>query len=112
MPPVPNKLMVSFQVSAFLTNLSGITETLFAPTPCDVHYWELRDSSGTLIQREPPEICTDMVVKFPLGAGETIRGDNIVSLDGKLLKDEERYTLKYQFWRQACEATFTAHLLF
>jgi len=89
-----------------------VTETLFAPTPCDIHHWKLFDSSGALAQSEPPEACVDVIAQRPLAAGETLRGDSTVVLDGKLLKDGERYTLKYQFWGNACEDGFTAHLLF
>lgn len=111
-PPVPNKVPVVVQIVAFLTNTGGVAETLFATTPCDIHYWELFDSAGQLVQSEPPEECVDVVAQRELAAGETLRGDSTVVLDGKLLRDGERYRLKYQFWGGACEDGFTAHLLF
>lgn len=111
-PPVGNKVPVVFQVVAFLTNTGGAAESLFAATPCDIHYWELFDSSGALVQSEPPELCVDVVAQHTLAAGQTLRGDSTVTLNGKLLKDGERYTLKYKFWGNACEDGFTAHLLF
>ena len=50
MPPVPNKVLVPVPVAAFLTNQGTDKETLFAPTPCDVHYWEIRDAQGRVVQ--------------------------------------------------------------
>src|SRR5215468_9206190 len=85
MPPVPNKVLVPVPVAAFLTNQGTDEETLFAPTPCDVHYWEVRDAQGHVVQTEGPETCMNIVVTRPLGQGQTIRGDNTLRLNGKLL---------------------------
>lgn len=78
-------------------------ETISVPTPCDVHYWEVVDSKGNLVQVElvqvePPEICIQVVETRSLKAKETILGDNTLLLDGKLLKDGQRYTVRYRFW--------------
>ena len=111
MPPVPNKVLVPVPVAAFLTNQGTDEETLFAPTPCDVHYWEVRDAQGRIVQAEGPETCIDIVVTRPLGQGQTIRGDNTLPLNGTLLKDGQRYTVHYGFWGFAAAASFIAHIV-
>ena len=111
MPPVPNKVLVPVPVAAFLTN-QGVPEgTLFAPTPCDVHYWEVRDAQGRVVQAEGPETCMQVTVTRPLEQGQTIRGDKTLSLNGILLEDGQRYTVHYKFWGFAAKDSFIAHIV-
>lgn len=109
-PPVPNRVLVPVPVAVFLTNQGDSEETLFSPTPCDVHYWEIRDADGKVVQAEEPEICVQVVVTRPLNVGETIRGDNSLPLNGKLLKDGHRYTVHYKFWGFDAQGMFVAHI--
>ena len=110
MPPVPNKVLVSVPVTVLLTNQGEAEGTLFAPTPCDVHYWEVRDAQGHIVQAEGPETCIQITVTRPLEQGQMIRGDNTLPLNGTLLKDSQRYTVHYKFWGFAAKASFIAHI--
>jgi hypothetical protein len=111
MPPVPPKLLVPVPVAAFLTHQGGAEETLFAPRPCDVYAWEVRDAEGRVVQAEEPEQCIQISVTRPLEAGHTIRGDNTVPLNGRLLKDGQSYTVHDAFWGSAAAASFIAHIV-
>lgn len=111
MPPVPERILVSLPVAAFLTNQGALTEMLFAPTPCDIHYWQLIDADGRIVQAEEPEICVGTIVNRPLNPAETIRGDNVLPLNGTLLRDGQRYTVRYKFWGCESEDGFTAHVV-
>jgi hypothetical protein len=82
---------------------------LFAATPCDVHAWEVRDVDSRVVQAEEPEQCIQIIVTRPLESGQTIRGDNTLPLNGRLLKDGQRYTVHYGFWGYAAAASFIAH---
>jgi hypothetical protein len=108
MPPVPNRVLASLPVVVFMTNTGPSPVTLMASTPCDVHYWEVRDEAGRVIQAEEPEICTQVIVTRVVGSQETLRGDNTLPLNGKLFNDGERYTVHYKFWGQPAEDAFVA----
>jgi hypothetical protein len=110
MPPVPTRVLVPVLVSAFLSNTGQSDESLFAPTPCDVHSWELLEGP-TVIQAEEPEICVDVVATRTLAAGVTIRGDNSLPLNGRLLKNGRRYTVRYKFWGHEATDAFVAHVV-
>ena len=70
MPPVPNTVLVPVPVAAFLTNQGTDKETLFAPRPCDVHYWEVRDAQGRVVQAEGPETCLQIGVRCITAFGD------------------------------------------
>lgn len=110
MPPVPRRVIVSVPVAAFLTNRGADDETLTVPTPCDVHNWEIRDTDGRVIEAEPLEYCAQVIESTLIPAGRTIRGDNVLRLDGQRLVDGERYTVVYEFWGQKAEDVFLARV--
>ena len=107
MPPIPDRLPAFAHVTATLTNTTRSDFNLQAPTPCDVNFWELYDSSNNLVQSEPHGMCPQHVVTASLPAGQTIRTDNVITLNGKLLESGETYTIKYKFWGYSSEASFT-----
>lgn len=110
MLPVPNKVLVSVPIVAFLTNESDEVATVAASTPCDVHYWEVRADGGNIVQAEPPEaICAYQYVLRELKPGETLRGDNTLLLNGKLLADGAEYSVHYKFFGHAAIGRFVAH---
>jgi hypothetical protein len=55
-------------------------------------------------------IAANLPDKSHLEQGQTIRGDNTLPLNGRLLKDGQRYTVQYKFWGFAAAASFTAHI--
>jgi len=113
MPPIPDRLETVVQVTAILENTTRSDFELMAPTPCDIHFWELYDGDGKrLIQTEPAEDCTQNVVFQRLPAGKSVRGDNIVRLNGRLLVSGQAYLLRYKFWGYKTEASFTARHVF
>ena len=111
MPPIPDRLPAYVHVTAILKNTTRSDFTLQAPTPCDVSFWEVFDSNDDLIQSEPHGICPQHVVDTKLPAGQSIRSDNVLTLNGKLLEDGEKYTIKYKFWGYPSEASFSVEVV-
>lgn len=111
-PPVPRELLVSVPVTAFLTNQGDGEVSLYSPTPCEVHYWEVVDENGNLIQAKQPEPCIDMVAIYKLTAGDTLRGDNNLPLNGKLFEEDKQYTIRYKFWGFDIEDRFTSRFAY
>jgi hypothetical protein len=110
-PPMPNRIVITVSAAALLTNTTRSDLTVFSPTPCDVHFWELFDQSGDLIQTEPSGNCIQIPVSKKIPAGQSIRGDNDVKLDGKLLLKGKSFILKYKFWGYPCQAQFNVIVL-
>jgi len=79
------------------------------PRPATSTTWEVRDAQGRVVQAEGPETCLQIVVTRPIGQGQTIRGDNTLPLNGKLLKDGQRYTVALRLLGFAAAASFIAH---
>jgi hypothetical protein len=111
MPPVPNHLSAFAHVTLILQNTTRSDFVLSAPTPCAVHFWELFDSAGDLVQTQPRKMCAQHVVTAPLPAGKSIREDVNVELNGKLLIDGETYTIQYKFWGYQSSGTFVAEIV-
>jgi hypothetical protein len=109
--PVPDRLPAYLHVTATLQNTTRSDFALQAPTPCDVNFWELYDDSGRLIQTELCSPCPQYVVNAALPAGESLRTDNSITLNGKLLLDGEKYTVRYKFWGYYSEASFATRCL-
>lgn len=106
MPPVPRKLSVRATATMTVINNSGHPVSLFAPTPCAIHDWELFDLGGRLVESEHDDACAQVLQTRVLEPGETIRTDHVVVLNGKLLSDGASYTLRFKFWHFEADATF------
>jgi hypothetical protein len=110
-PPVPDRITTIVPAAVTLKNTTRSDFVLFAPTPCDVHFWELCDEAGNIIQTEPAGDCIEIPVTKKLPAGQSIRGDNVVELNGKLLLKTKSFVLKYKFWGHPCQASFNVIVL-
>ena len=53
MPPVLPKVSALLQVLAFVTNNGAAPAGLSVPSPGDVHWREIRDSVGKVLQSQP-----------------------------------------------------------
>ena len=109
--PAPDRLSAFVHATATSQNTRRSNFNLQAPTPCDVNFWELYDDSGRLIQTELYALCSQHVVNALLPAGESLRTDNSIALNGRLLLNREKYTIRYKFLSYYSEATFTAECL-
>ena len=109
--PAPDRLPAFVHATATLRNTTHSNFNLQAPTPCDVNFWELYDDSGRLIQTELHAVCPQHAVNALLPAGESLRTDNSIALNGRLLLNREKYTIRYKFGGYYSEATFTAECL-
>ena len=110
MPPLPDKLSTNGAAIIIVKNNSGKDEPLYAATPCDVHHWDLLDSDGNLIESEKDGMCSFVTQHGILKAGNSIRSDYVVGLNGKLLK-EISYKLRFKFWEFEAEAIFEVRFL-
>ncbi|MDP4026613.1 hypothetical protein Q8W71_28805 [Methylobacterium sp. NEAU 140] len=111
MIPLPTKLSAKATAVIILKNNSGKDEQLYAANPCEIHHWDLMDSKGALIESEKDGMCSSITQNRTLKAGETIRSDYVVSLNGKLLKENEPYKLLIKFWGFEAEASFEVTFL-
>jgi hypothetical protein len=72
----------------------------------------LIDQRGQLIDSEgDDQLCIQMVVTRELRPGETIRDDDVVALNGKLLKNNETYKLRYKYFGFEAETKFTVRVV-
>ena len=98
---------VRLALVASLTNPGSKPVTLFAPTPCDVHKWTVRDSGGKAVQSKPPEACAQMIEERELGPGETLRAPAAIELSSERLVAGAGYSIRYRFWGVALQTGFT-----
>jgi hypothetical protein len=111
LPPLPDRLPAYVHVTATLHNPTRSNFSLLAPTPGEVNFWELYEDSGRLIQTELHSRCLQSVLNAHLPAGGRMRIDNSIALNGRLLLDRQKYTIRYKFWGYYSEARFTAQCL-
>lgn len=102
-PIVPPALPVSLVVGLVLSNTSGETQQLYAPTPCDIFNWWVEDGAGNVVQREPPVMCIKLPQFREIGSRQIIPAKFTIVLDGHLYSTGT-YTLKVTFWGKEGEA--------
>ena len=79
---------------------------LQAGTPCAVFRWQITDAAGNVIQRNPNQLCIQMMAIRELAArAEIIRGPAI-ALRPELYRAGATYRLHCQFWGYRAEHEF------
>ena len=103
------RLVTEVQASVLLTNEGAQAETVTAPTPCDVIYWQI-ELNRAIIEREPPEICIQQYQMREIAPGQTVFDAFRLALNPWLYSDGEQYSVKCRFWGHPAEAQFTARV--
>lgn len=96
-PIVPPNLPVPVKVDLALSNGSGETQSLFAPTPCDIFNWVVETEDGQVVQREPAVFCIQVVQHEEIGPRQIIPATETIVLDGHQFSTGT-YVLKVSFW--------------
>jgi hypothetical protein len=108
-PDMPPRRPQIVSAVAFLTNNGKTNEILTAATPCDIIDWQV-ELQRAVIEREPPQICTQNYQIRTLEGGETIHTSFQMILNSWLYKDNQNYDVKCLFWGQLATASFKARI--
>lgn len=97
MVPKSNRT-VSLPVSVRLKNNTQETALLEVPSPCNIIRWFIITKDGEFVQAAGEEVCTQIVMKANLPAGQFSLDDFVIPLDTQRYEAGVHYRLMVRYW--------------
>lgn len=91
---------VTLPISLQLKNNTQETALLEVSSPCNIIRWYITSIEGEFVQAPGQEMCSQVVMRANLPAGNISEDELIISLDAQRYIPGQRYRLMLRYWGQ------------
>lgn len=91
---------VNLPINLQLKNNTQETAQLEVPTPCNIIRWYITSVDGDFVQAPAEEICSQVIMKASLPAGQFSQDELLIPLDATRFEADLHYKLMVRYWGQ------------